>query len=487
MEKKFDYDLFVIGGGSGGVTAANRAAGLKKKVGIADFVKATPLGTTWGLGGTCLNVGCIPKKLMHYASLLGEAKKDQAACGWTVDEHAKHNWDTMLEKVNNHIRSQNFGIKSMFMQSEVDYHNALASFVDKHTILLKDKKGVEKKVTAENIVIAVGGRPNYLEVEGARELCVTSDDLFWMKKAPGNTLVIGAGYIALECGGFIKGMDHPVEVLYRSQILRGFDQDMVDRVVQNMTEMGINFTKGNATKFEKKGDKIVAHLALDQDDKVVNITKEYDTVLLAVSRHADTKNLNLEAAGVKAEKSGKIPVNEQWRTSTPHIFALGDVTTINKELTPVAIKEGLYIAHGLFGSGWKKIDYKTVATTVFTPLEYSLCGLNETEAIEKYGNDNVDVYHSNFAPLEWNYMESRPKDQCYIKVIVLLPEKTILGIHYVGPNAGEVMGGYSVAVRLGLKFDDLAETIGIHPTTSEEVVLLEVTKRESPNPAKKNC
>lgn len=517
-DRKYDFDLFVIGGGSGGISAATRAAKLGKKVAVADFVKPTPGGSAWGVGGTCVNVGCIPKKLMHYAALLGEARKDQEACGWGPAKEGPIDWEKMVDTVNNHVKSLNWGYRKLMNEASVKYYNSLATFVDAHTLELKDKKGKTERVTAENIIIAVGGRPNYLEVPGAREFCYTSDDLFWLKKAPGRTLVIGAGYIALECGGFLRGMGFDVDVLYREKILRAFDEDMAARVVTGMKEIGVKFLKGNATKFEKPGDKIITHLEVVEEPpeeshkgedesqealesmkieeekpkepfvpKIIQKIEEYDTVLLAVSRHADTAGLNLKAAGVETVKSGKIPVNSHWQSSVPNIFALGDVTTISKELTPLASKEAVYLIEGLYSGNWRTIDYTTIATTVFTPLEYSACGLSEPDAIAKFGEAEIDVYHSSFAPLEWTYLESRPKNLCYCKIIVHISSRKVLGIHFVGPNAGEVMGGFAVVVRKGLTYEDMLDTIGIHPTTSEELLILEITKRENPDAEKKGC
>lgn len=205
-ERKYDYDLFVIGAGSGGISAARRAASYGKKVGICDFVKPSPKGTKWGVGGTCVNVGCIPKKLMHFAGLCGEMRHDQQETGWNVDSTVQHDWKKMKTNVGNHIKGLNWGYKKTFIAEKIKYRNELASFVDNHTVKLVNSKGKESTVTAEHIIIGVGGRPTYLDVPGCKEHCISSDDLFWLNEAPGKSLVIGAGYIAMECGGFIRGI-----------------------------------------------------------------------------------------------------------------------------------------------------------------------------------------------------------------------------------------------------------------------------------------
>lgn len=485
-EESFDYDLFVIGGGSGGVTAANRAAKLGKRVALADFVAPSPRGTTWGVGGTCLNVGCIPKKLMHYAAQLGDLRADQTACGWPAGGDGAHSWEEMVQRVNDHVRSSNWKIKVGLNENNVKFFNAFARFEDAHTLLLRDKKGAETRVTARYVVVAVGGRPFYPATPGCRELCVTSDDLFWLQRSPGKTLVIGAGYVGMECGGFLRGLGCEVEVLHRGEVLAAFDRDMVERIREDMAARGVRFTRGTAEAFERADERVRVRIRPGGDDAAAERTEEYDTVLLALSRYADLHGLALDRAGVAVAR-GKITVDEQWRTSAPSVFAIGDATSHNKELTPVAIREGQYLVRGLFLAQWKRIDYEAVATTVFTPLEYSVCGLGEREALARFGAEGVDVYHNLFKPLEWNYLESRGGDAGYCKVIVRLEDRRVLGVHYLGPHAGEVMGGFAVAVRIGVSFEQLQDTIGIHPTSGEELLALELTKREAPSPSKADC
>lgn len=215
----------MIGGGSGGLACSKRAAQLGKSVAVCDFVKPTPLGTDWKLGGTCVNVGCIPKKLMHQAALLGEGLKDSESYGWEPTAR-KHDWTSMVQNVQDHIHSLNFGYRSELMENGVKYLNAYATFVDAHTVEAVDKKGKKTIITADQFVVATGGRPRYPDIPGAREFCVTSDDVFSMKTPPGKTLVVGASYVALECAGFIHGVGWETSVMMRSIPLRGFDQQM---------------------------------------------------------------------------------------------------------------------------------------------------------------------------------------------------------------------------------------------------------------------
>lgn len=380
MEQEYDYDFFVIGAGSGGISAARRAAALGKKVAICDFVKPSPQGTKWGVGGTCVNVGCIPKKLMHFAALSGELRHDQQECGWTVDPSVAHDWNKMRENVSNHIRGLNWGYKKAFIAEKIKFFPKLASFIDNHTIKLVDKKGRESQITADNVLIATGGRPTYLDVPGLKELCITSDDLFWQKKAPGKTLVIGAGYIALECGGFIKGMGHEVAIMVRSVPLRSFDQDMVGKVVEYMEETGVRFlNKSTPNSFEKlESGKILAKWNSDGTE----VSEEFDTILLATGRTPDLSGLNLEAVGVEL-KWKRVVVDENKKTTADNIYALGDIIVDAPELTPVAIKEGIYLIDRLYNNGTRRVNYNFIATTIFTPLEYSCIGFSEVKAQEK--------------------------------------------------------------------------------------------------------
>lgn len=287
----------------------------------------------------------------------------------------------MRRNVSNHIFSTNSGYKKTFKSENVTYFNKLASFVDTNTVLLRDAKGTEEKVTAEYILIATGGRPFYPDVPGLKENCISSDDIFWLKKAPGKTLVIGAGYIALECGGFLRGMGFDVSILVRSTPLRNFDQDMVKRVVEKMQDIGVKFLEHSSPEsFEKSANGQI--IAKWKNSSGETIEEEFDTVLVATGRTPDLSGLNLGAVDVQL-KNDKVIVDAHHRTTSQNIFAVGDIIVGAPELTPVAIKEGSYLADYLFNHGTKTVRYDCVPTTIFTPLEYSCIGLSEENAIKK--------------------------------------------------------------------------------------------------------
>ena len=485
--KNFLYDVFVIGGGSGGLAASKAAGALNVKVGLANFVRPSPKGTSWGLGGTCVNVGCIPKKLMHYAAQLGLLRSDQAECGWTVSQGSQHNWKKMIEGITTHIKKLNGIHETLLKNNNVEYFNCEASLKDKHTICLTDAHGNQKEVTARYIIISGGGRPSYLDLPNAKELCITSDDVFWMEEDPGRTLVVGSGYIGLECAGFLRGLNKEVDVIYRSKPLAKFDRDMVNRITDDMMSIGVNFMKGNIQSLEKEGDKIKVQSKITIEENEEEITDYYDTVLMAIGRTPENEVIGLKNIGMELDQRGKAKVNEQCQSSIDNIFVIGDAKNKGMELTPVAIKEGRMVIEGLFTNTWKPINYNTVPTTIFTPLEYGCVGYTEEQAIDEFGEDNIDVYHTGFKPLEWTFLKSSPTDNCYVKVIVIKESKKILGIHFTGPNAGEVIQSYAIAVRLGLTLDALQDTVGIHPTTAEEIVTLETTKRENPVAMKTGC
>ena len=472
IESKYDYDLFVIGGGSGGISAAKKASELGATVGLADFVNPSPLGTKWGLGGTCVNVGCIPKKMMHFASILGEAKDDQKSAGWEVDTLARHNWSSMVASVNTHIKRLNWGYKKKLVEFGIKYYNCFARFKNKHTLILTNKKGKETEVSVDKVILAVGGRPTYINLPNIRELAITSDDIFWKKKPPGKTLVIGGGYIAVECAGFIKGMGYDVDMLVRSTVLKKFDRGMIQRVVRDMEERGIKLMRGSLESVEKGKTGVIASYQIEKNANLIeggimnemmkeneNLKIEYDTILLAIGRTPETSKIGLNLIGIIPENNGKINVNENYQTNVDNVFVIGDIRNNSPELTPVAIKEGIHLSSYLFGNKpMKLINYNAIPTTIFSPLEYSVVGLSEENAILQYGEENIEVYHKSFKPLEWNFFESRLNDLCYCKVIVNKSDnETILGIHYAGPNAGEVMQGYGLAMTRKTTFEQLKE------------------------------
>ncbi|XP_053625484.1 thioredoxin reductase 1, mitochondrial isoform X2 [Plodia interpunctella] len=483
----FDYDLAVIGGGSGGLACAKEAVNQGAKVAVLDFVTPSPQGTKWGLGGTCVNVGCIPKKLMHQAAILGESIHEAVSYGWQVPsiDQVKINWEALTQAVQNHIKSVNWVTRVDLRDKKIEYINGLGEFKDPHTLIATLKNGSKKEITAKNFVIAVGGRPHYPEIPGALEYCITSDDIFSLSHPPGKTLVIGAGYIGLECAGFLNSLGFPATVLIRSVPLRGFDQQMARLVTAEMEEKGVRMEhKCIPLSVEKleSGQLKARWLNTETQEQCEDV---FDTVLIATGRYALTKQINLPAAGVNSvSPNGKI-IAETEQTNVAHIYAVGDVLEARPELTPVAIHAGRLLARRLFAGGAQHMDYDNVATTVFTPLEYGCVGISEETAIQRHGADNIEVYHAYYKPTEF-FIPQRNIRNCYLKAVALreAPQR-ILGLHFVGPVAGEVIQGFAAAIKCGITMEQLVNTVGIHPTVAEEFTRLNITKRSGrdPNPA----
>nr|XP_006120269.2 thioredoxin reductase 3 [Pelodiscus sinensis] len=487
----YDYDLIVVGGGSGGLACSKEAAALGKKVLVLDYVVPTPSGTSWGLGGTCVNVGCIPKKLMHQAALLGQALQDSRKFGWEYDEQVKHNWETMVEAVQNYIGSLNWGYRVSLREKTVTYINAYAEFIDPHKIKATNRKGQETFHTAQTFVLATGERPRYLGIPGDKEYCITSDDLFSLPYCPGKTLIVGASYVALECAGFLAGIGLDVTIMVRSILLRGFDQEMAERSGAYMESHGVKFIrKFVPIQIERLEEGMPGRLkVVAQSTEGTEIVEgEYNTILIAIGRDACTRNIGLDKIGVKInEKNGKIPVNDEEQTNVPHIYAIGDILDGKLELTPVAIQAGKLLARRLFGGSFIKCDYVNVPTTVFTPLEYGCCGLPEERAIEEYGKDNLEVYHTLFWPLEWT-VPSRDNNTCFAKIICNKHDgDRVIGFHVLGPNAGEITQGFGAAMKCGLTKELLDETIGIHPTCAEVFTTMEITKSSGKEITQTGC
>lgn len=481
----YDYDLAVIGGGSGGLACAKAAAEAGARVVLFDFVKPSPAGTTWGLGGTCVNVGCIPKKLYHQAALLGEGLHDARTFGWDLPEHATNSWETLRQGIQDHIGSLNFGYRVSLRDKGVTYKNTLASFIDAHTLKTVDKRGREGSLTAARTVIAVGGRPHTLNIPGG-DLAITSDDVFSMTTAPGKTLVVGASYVALECAGFLTGLGYDTTVAVRSILLRGFDRECADMIGEYMAEHGTRFlmkTQPKSIERTEAGKLKVTMTATAEDGSESELVEEYDTVMAATGRYADTAGLNLDAVGVATTRSGHIKhTNEQ--TSCPNIYAIGDILEGGMELTPVAIQAGKLLAARLFKGDTVPMDYTKIATAVFTPLEYGSVGLSEEAAKEKY--ESVTVYHQFFTPLEWT-VAHRGENKGYVKAIVDDVSNVVVGLHYLGPVAGEVIQGFGAAVKQGLTFDMLVDTVGIHPVCAEQFTTLHIVKGSGASALSSGC
>eukprot|EP00937_MAST-01D_sp_MAST-1D-sp2_P000101 g101.t1 len=462
---------------------------------------------------------------MHHASLLGEALGTAPHYGWAGAEAttSTHDWPALQRLVQNHIRSLNFAYRGGLRNAGVEYVNALASFggsaagCDDCGVRLdvRDATGKVTDVSAANVVIAVGGRPHVpgvADVPGAADLAVTSDDIFSLSASPGRTLCVGAGYVALECAGLLRGLGLPVTLCVRSVPLRGagFDKQCAAHVCDAMRAQGVRFLGGGGAAMKLPGEllrRTDGAIDVRFDDGSVEV---FDTVIYATGRRPDTEALHLGSVGVQTDTDGKVTSADGTELTTAHggnIFCVGDAlatpdpsgSSAALELTPVAIMAGERLARRLFGGATRQMDYSTVPTTVFTPIEYGCIGLSEAAAAAKHGADDLDVYVWRWSSLErdalpmpmpagWGAGDSAPSRElagaerapnCMAKLVCLKREGgRIVGFHFVGPNAGEVTQGFALAMRLGATKDALDDVVGIHPTDAEALVTMHVERRQ---------
>ena len=453
----FDYDLFVIGGGSGGVRAARFSAGFGARVAIAEE-------RYWG--GTCVNVGCVPKKLFAYAAHFAEDFADSARFGWTVGE-PRFDWPMLRDNKTAEIERLNGVYDRMLRAAGVDPLWGHATVVDPHTVEIG---GIRR--TAAHILIAVGGWPHVPQIPG-REHVITSNETFHLDSLPAEIAIVGGGYIAVEFAGIFHGLGVKVTQLYRGPcFLRGFDDDVRRHLAAEMRKKGVDLRfDSDIERIEKGAGRLVAHL---RDGGRI----ETDAVMYATGRRPVTRGIGLEEAGVRLNGDGSIPVDRHFRTNVPSILALGDVLG-RLELTPVATTEGMAVANTLFGAKPTEVDYANVPSAVFSQPPVGAVGLTESEARERHGDD-LDIYLSEFRPLK--HTVSLNEERTLMKIVAVHSTDRVVGVHMVGPEAGETVQGFAVALKAGATKAVFDSTVGIHPTSAEELVTMREAAR-SPMPA----
>jgi len=448
---EYDYDLFAIGAGSGGVRAARMSAGLGARVAIAEERY---------LGGTCVNVGCIPKKLFVYAAHYREDFEDATGFGWTLGER-RFDWSTLLANKDREIERLNAVYARILDDAGVERYDGRARIVAPHTVEIELAGGDRKRLSAENILVATGGWPSLPDIEGI-EHAITSNEAFGLESLPRRVIVVGGGYIAVEFAGIFHGLGVDVVQLYRGPLfLRGFDDDVRTTLAEDMRQKGIELRfDSNPTRIEKTPTALVAVLA---DGSRV----EADLILYATGRRPLVADLGLEEAGVELSAGGAVVVDEYSRTNVPGIWALGDATDrIN--LTPVALSEGMALAKTLFGGEPTRADHEDVPSAVFSQPPIGSVGLTEAEARDRYGD--VAIYRSRFRALK--HTLSGRDETTMMKLIVEPVSDRVVGCHMVGPEAGEILQGIAIAVKCRATKAQFDSTIGIHPTSAEEFVTM---------------
>ena len=443
---EYDYDLFVIGAGSGGVRAARMSGGFGAKVAIAEDRY---------LGGTCVNVGCIPKKLFVYAAHYAEDFHDAAGYGWQVSEPL-FDWNVLLNNKNNEISRLNGIYANLLKRNNVVLYNGRAVIEGPNTVRVNGES-----VSARRILVATGGWPHIPDIPG-KEHVISSNEAFFIETLPERAVIVGGGYIAVEFAGIFHGLGVDTTLVYRRDLfLRGFDGEMREFLAEQMRAKGIKLLFNTRIGGIERRDS--RYLVSSPDAE----TMTADLVLYATGRRPNTASLGLEAAGVELNDKGAIVVDDEYRSSVPSIYAIGDVTD-RMNLTPVATAEGTVLANNLFNNQSRRVDYRDIPTCIFSQPNLGTVGLTEEQARQEY--ENVDIYKSRFTSLKHTLTGNSEKT--LMKMIVDRDTDRVLGVHMVGSDAGEIIQGIGIALKAGATKATFDATIGIHPTAAEEFVTM---------------
>lgn len=443
----FDFDLFVIGAGSGGVRASRMAAQTGAKVAVAE---------ERFLGGTCVNVGCVPKKLFYYGANYASDFKDAKGFGWNVPE-TQFDWATLRNNKTTEIERLNGIYKNLLDDAGVTTISGRAIVKGPNTVEVAGKE-----YTAEKLLIATGCTPSVPVFEGS-DLVITSDDMFYLDTLPKKALVVGGGYIAVEFAGILSGLGVDTELSYRgTQLLKQFDTSLGKLLANEMVKHGIKISlESNVSNIQKQSSGALKVSFAN------NQIEEYDAVLYATGRKSNTKNLGLELTKVEMRENGQLIVDDYFQTAEQSIYALGDIIG-TPELTPIALAQGMAFVDTWFKNQPRKVDYHALATAVFSHPNIGTVGLSEQQAREQY--DHVDIYESEFRHLK--HTLSGNAERTYMKLVVDQSSDKVLGVHMMGADAGEIIQGLAVALKMGATKSILDSTIGIHPTAAEEFVTM---------------
>ncbi|TWC17602.1 MULTISPECIES: glutathione-disulfide reductase [unclassified Pseudomonas] len=444
----YDFDLYVIGAGSGGVRAARFAAGFGARVAVAE---------SRYLGGTCVNVGCVPKKLLVYGAHYAEDFEQASAYGWTAGE-ASFDWATLIANKDQEINRLNGIYRNLLVNSGVALHEGHAKITGPHEVEINGQRH-----TAEHILVATGGWPVIPQIPG-REHAISSNEAFFLKELPKRVLVVGGGYIAVEFAGIFHGMGAQTSLLYRGELfLRGFDAAVRKHLAEELTRRGLDLQfNADIQRIDKQAD---GSLEVTLKDGRTLMT---DCVFYATGRRPMLDNLGLENTAVALDEKGFVKVNEKYETTEPSILAIGDVIG-RVQLTPVALAEGMAVARRLFKpEQYRLVDYRMIPTAVFSLPNIGTVGLTEEQAREE--GHEVQIFESRFRPMKLSLTDCQ--ERTLMKLVVDARTDKVLGCHMVGPDAGEIVQGLAIALKAGASKRDFDETIGVHPTAAEEFVTM---------------
>ncbi|MCT8951543.1 glutathione-disulfide reductase [Pseudomonas lundensis] len=444
----YEFDLFVIGAGSGGVRAARFAAGFGAKVAVAE---------SRYLGGTCVNVGCVPKKLLVYGAHFAEEFQQASGFGWTLGA-SSFDWSTLIANKDREINRLNGIYRNLLVNSGVALLEGHATLTGPNEVLVNGQRH-----TAKHILIATGGWPQIPEIPG-HEHAISSNEAFFLKALPKRVLVVGGGYIAVEFAGIFQGLGAETSLLYRGEMfLRGFDGSVRKHLHEELLKRGMDVQfNADIARIDKQPDGSLK--ATLKDGRVL----EADCVFYATGRRPMLDNLGLETTGVKLDKRGFINVNDLYQTDEPSILAIGDVIG-RVQLTPVALAEGMAVARRLFKpEQYRPVDYNMIPTAVFSQPAIGTVGLSEEQALED--GHQVQIFESSFRPMKLTMTDCQ--ERTFMKLVVDAETDKVLGCHMVGPEAGEIVQGLAIAMKAGATKQHFDETIGVHPTAAEEFVTM---------------
>ncbi|WP_168795929.1 glutathione-disulfide reductase [Paraburkholderia aromaticivorans] len=442
----YDFDLFTVGAGSGGIRASRRAAAFGARVAVAE---------QRFLGGTCVNIGCIPKKLFSYAAHFKKDLEDSRGYGWSFHQ-LTFDWRSLLDAKNREIERLNGVYRNLLNQSGVELIWGRATVTGPNTVEVDGRT-----FTSKYILVATGSSPTLPEIEGA-EHCITSDDAFYLDKLPKRVVIVGGGYIAVEFASIFNGLGVDTTLVYRGdRLLKNFDADLGNFLAEQMSKRGVRIRFDTTIRKVDRDGTALSCVTGDEE------RLSCDTVLYATGRLPNTAALGLESAGVALAANGSIVVDDVFQTAQPSIYAVGDVIH-RMQLTPVALAEGMLVADHLFNNGAEHMDYDGVPTAIFSHPNVAIVGLGEEEAIQS--GYTVDVYRSIFTPLKHTVSSSGEK--VLLKLIVDRESDRVLGVHMVGDDAGELLQGFAVAIKCRATKAQFDTTVGIHPTIAEEFVTM---------------
>ncbi|MDU9393831.1 glutathione-disulfide reductase [Pseudomonas sp. zfem002] len=449
----YDFDLFVIGAGSGGVRASRFAAGFGARVAVAE---------SRYLGGTCVNVGCVPKKLLVYGAHFADEFEQASGFGWSLED-AQFDWSQLIANKNREIQRLNGIYRNLLVNSGVTLLEGHARITAPHEVEVEGKR-----YSAKHILIATGGWPQIPEIPG-RELAISSNEAFFLKDLPKRVLVVGGGYIAVEFAGIFQGLGADTTLLYRGDLfLRGFDASVRNHLKEELEKRGLDLQfNSDIARIEQQADGSLKATLKDGRELIT------DCVFYATGRRPMLDNLGLENTEVQLDKRGFVQVNDQFQTDEPSILAIGDVIG-RVQLTPVALAEGMAVARRLFKpEEYRAVDYRNIPTAVFSQPPIGTVGLSEEQALE--AGHSLKIFESRFRPMKLTLTEVQEKT--LMKLVVDADSDRVLGCHMVGPDAGEIIQGLGIALKAGATKQQFDETIGVHPTAAEEFVTMRTVTR----------